>query len=122
MSPGTILKQVYSTSPGFAVPATQPPGQGWSVDMYGTGGGGAGEIPGINGGGGGAFGPGAFPGGGSSGQYGSGAGGGFAMLTITGLTPGASISVTVGAGGSGGTNSNPYTAPAGARGLVIIEY
>lgn len=42
-------------------------------------------------------------GGGGSGSYGGGGGGGAAIKTITGLTPGATITVTV--GGTGGTSS-----------------
>ena len=53
-------------------------------------------------------------------NYGGGGGGGFSMKTVTGLTPGSSISVTVGAGGTVVlTNQLPGF---GGRGLVIMEY
>ena len=44
---------------------------------------------------------------------GSGAGGGCAIKYITGLTPGGTVSVTVGTTGSGG---------AGTSGVVTVEY
>jgi hypothetical protein len=93
-----------------------------SIDLIGTGSGGAGsgnagawpQSPGFNGGGGGGGAnstlgaEGSFPGGGGS----NGAGGGFSLKTVTGLTPGSTVAVTV------GTNVNN----ASGRGLVIVEY
>lgn len=103
----------------------------FSIDLIGCGpggGGGATNAPGgsgFNGGGGGggnnsAAGRGGFPGGGG-GSHGvdsiapnystGGTGGGFAIKTITGLTPGTSIPVTVAA-----------VVENGGAGLVIVEY
>jgi hypothetical protein len=92
-----------------------------SIDLIGTGSGGAGAgntnvwpgSAGVNGGGGGggtAGAAGGFPGGGGSN---GGGGGGFSMKTVTGLTPGSTVSVTVGAGAASNTTGS---------GLVIVEY
>lgn len=51
------------------------------------------------------------------GVYPGGGGGGFIQLRAYPVTPGASISIVVGAGGSGGTNSGN-----GGTGYVIVEY
>lgn len=48
---------------------------------------------------------------------GGGAGGGTAVKWLTGLTAGNTLSVTVGAGGAGGSSAN-----AGGAGVVIFEY
>jgi hypothetical protein len=52
-----------------------------------------------------------------NGGYYSGAGGGFAIKTITGLTPGTNITVTIGDGGSGG--SNPGTGGTSSFGAYV---
>jgi hypothetical protein len=57
----------------------------------------------IGGGGGGGGGKGAY---GGNGNGGRGAGGGGAQRLVTGLTPGSSITVTVGTGGGGGASNN----------------
>lgn len=95
-----------------------------SIDLIGCGGGGhsyANDVPagnGVNGGGGGQSntvipGLGGFPGGGNGKHtetsFGH-PGAGFCLKTITGLTPGTEIDVTVG--------DSPYR----NRGLVIVEY
>jgi hypothetical protein len=49
-----------------------------------------------------------------------GGGGGMAMTWLTGLTPGATLSVTVGAGGQGVPGA--YPTMAGAAGVVMFEY
>lgn len=98
-----------------------------SIDFLGCGGGGANGTygPTNGGGGGGNFGTGAngaWPGGGGAGgttSQGGGGGGGFTIETIS-VTPGQSIVVTVGAGGT-----NPGTVPIsnyGAPGCVVVEY
>lgn len=59
---------------------------------------------------------------GNYGRAGGGAGGYSAKL-ITGLTPGSTISVTVGTGGSAGSGgSNAATARAGRDGIVIVKW
>ena len=72
---------------------------------------------GSNYGGGGS---GASQGGGST-SAGGGGGGGCAILYLTGLTPGNTLTVTIGSGGSGGIANN-YAGGAGAAGVVIFEY
>lgn len=58
-------------------------------------------------------------GGGSSGGFQGASGGGYAMSYLTGLTPGATISVSaVGAGGSGGGGAET----AGIAGVVVFEW
>jgi len=126
---------VYGTGGQGGASANIPggPGEGVvlglnSIDLIGTGGGGGGSGnadawpggAGTNGGGGGARYSssgytGGYPGGGQGGAYdvyGCG-GGGFSLKTISGLTPGATVAVTVGVTGSSGAPAN---------GLVIIEY
>lgn len=118
------------TSGGGGSPNNIPGGSGFAtsvnaLDFIGAGSGGTGGTTtggtaGFNGGGGGG-GSGApgWPGGGSGGYYYSGGGGGgFGMKTITGLTAGTNISVTVGYGGS--TPGNPVKS--GANGWVLVEY
>lgn len=53
---------------------------------------------------------------------GGGGGGGTAIKYLTSLTPGNTISVTVGSGGAGGTSGAQNGGGAGAGGVVIFEY
>ena len=107
---------------GLTTNASPPPLSSMTLDCIGAGAGGGGSGNstylagnGYNGGGsGGGYsmsGNAGFPGGGASG----GAGGGFSMKTITGLTPGGTVTVTVGAAGAGA-----YGVAGG--GLVIVEF
>lgn len=117
-------------SSGTPPTISQPTGD-WNfqtIDLLGTGAGGQGSTRPTNGGGGAgtsnqyAAVNGAWPGGGgglyAASAYQPGAGGGFAIKTISGLTPGASIVVTVGAGGVAGDS----TSGSGAPGLVVVEW
>lgn len=78
---GNRGQQVFTTSGTFTVPAGVT---GVVVEVWGAGGGGAGG-PGSGGAGGGGAG-----------------GGGYAIKRVTGLVPGATVSVTVGTGGAAG--------------------
>lgn len=53
----------------------------------------------------------------SGGSFGGGGGGGGAIELVTGLTPGGTVSVTVGAGGTAASGAG-----AGTAGVVIVEY
>lgn len=58
----------------------------------------------------------------STGQHGNGgAGGGAAIKYLTGLTPGNTLSVTIGSGGAGGSGGT-YAGGSGSGGIVIFEY
>jgi hypothetical protein len=86
--------QSFSTSSSFAVPqgVTQV-----EVELWG---GGAGSFASVSG----------SPSGGGS-------GGGYARKRVDGLTPGQVVSVTVGAGGAGGTVSGGSAVPGGSSGF-----
>lgn len=51
-----------------------------------------------------------------------GSGGGAAIKTISNLTPGSTIAVTVGAEGAAGTTSYNIPGNAGTQGIVIVEW
>lgn len=119
-------------------------GSGGDINVNGNGGGAAyaASNGGMGGSGGGSILGGAAPnnrataapgtnyGGGASGYTDStggtyiagGGGGGAALKLITGLTPGGTVSVTIGAGGAAGTLGVVAAGSAGAPGIVIIEY
>ena len=59
---------------------------------------------------------------GNAGGGGGGGGGGAAISYLTGLTPGNTLSVTVGGGGSAGSSGNGNPGGAGAAGVVIFEW
>lgn len=66
---------------------------------------------------------GTIPGGGGGALSGCGGGGGYAEEFISGLTPGATITVTVGSGGTGGSISfDGYSGYNGAAGMVVVRY
>ena len=124
---------------GFYAPGAGGVGSGGTLNFNGNGGGGGGNAAYIPGGtGGGSF----FGGGGSGGHAGyqqagtaygggggagrnpsdqglaAGGGGGCAMKYLTGLTPGNTLSITIGAGGTAGGSGGT----AGFAGVVVIEY
>jgi len=62
-----------------------------------------------------------LPGYGAGGQFNGGAGA-FSIAFITGLTPGETVTVTVGSGGAGGTSNEPPYGGAGGSGYVFVEW